>query len=136
MIFDYYLFLCRLDSSRWMHWMRHVHLSPRLTQRKHLMINELTSANSSSGDSVTAAGVATRSPDRNPETLTAKSTNRRKSGSAVEAKENIVEEFKTTSFVTILIQEGLDQILNVLNNAITLQKRVSGQKQSCVPSKR
>lgn len=39
-------------------------------------------------------------------------------------------------FVSILVGEGLDLMLNVLNNAITLHKRVSGSKQSCLPSQR
>lgn len=123
--------------------MRHVHLSPRLTQRKQLMINELTSGSSGAGagggggEAVTGPATGIKSPDRAPETPAAKPTNRRKSGGTIEVAEPGVQDgCDTTSFVAVLIQEGLDLILNVLNNAITLQKRVSGQKQSCVPSKR
>ena len=43
---------------------------------------------------------------------------------------------QSTNFINILVHEGLVLILNVLNNAITLHKRVSGSKQSCLPSKR
>jgi Zn-dependent metalloprotease len=41
-----------------------------------------------------------------------------------------------TSLLSILVKEGIDLILNVLNNAITLHKRVTGSKQSCTPSHR
>ena len=41
-----------------------------------------------------------------------------------------------TSLLSVVVNEGIDLILNVLNNAITLHKRVSGSKQCCTPSKR
>ena len=41
-----------------------------------------------------------------------------------------------TNLLSILVKEGIDLILNVLNNAITLHKRVTGSKQCCTPSHR
>ena len=41
-----------------------------------------------------------------------------------------------TNLLSILVSEGIDLILNVLNNAITLHKRVTGSKQCCTPSHR
>lgn len=46
------------------------------------------------------------------------------------------QKFSTETFINIFAQKGLDLILNVLNNAITLHKRFSESKQLCVPSKR
>ena len=40
------------------------------------------------------------------------------------------------TLLSILVGEGIDLILNVLNNAITLHKRVTGSKQCCTPSHR
>ena len=41
-----------------------------------------------------------------------------------------------TNLLSVVVNESIDLILNVLNNAITLHKRVTGSKQCCTPSKR
>lgn len=41
-----------------------------------------------------------------------------------------------TTPLNILVTEGMDLLLNVLNNAITLHKRDKGSKQTCTPSHR
>ena len=43
-------------------------------------------------------------------------------------------ELKST--VELLIQDGVSLLLNVLNNSMTLHKRVAGSKQLCTPSHR
>ena len=43
---------------------------------------------------------------------------------------------RKSSMLSILSNEAVDLILNVLNNAITLHKRVTGSKHSCTPSRR
>ncbi|RWS16109.1 1-phosphatidylinositol 4:5-bisphosphate phosphodiesterase epsilon-1-like protein, partial [Dinothrombium tinctorium] len=45
-------------------------------------------------------------------------------------------EIQISTLLNILLVEGLDLLLNVLNNAITLHKRVTGSKQTCTPSHR
>lgn len=40
------------------------------------------------------------------------------------------------TFVGILAREGVEFVLNMLNNAITLHKRVVGTRHHCTPSQR
>ena len=43
---------------------------------------------------------------------------------------------ESKSALELLIQDGISLLLNVLNNSITLHKRVAGSKQLCTPSHR
>lgn len=91
------------------------------------MINELIL--SSSGRNL--ADEPGKSNGSSPVHGGAKATDQQHSG----GKTNIsAKEMKNG--IVVLMQEGLDLILNVLNNAITLHRRVSGSKHSCTPSKR
>lgn len=107
--------------------MKQVNFSPKLNQRRQLnMINELIL--SSSGRSLSdELGKSSSSSTSSP----AHGTKAEQPGGKTNISSN---EMKNA--IVVLMQEGLDLILNVLNNAITLHRRVSGSKHSCTPSKR
>lgn len=44
--------------------------------------------------------------------------------------------FELKSALEVLVDDGISLLLNVLNNSITLHKRVAGSKQLCTPSHR
>lgn len=105
--------------------MKTVHLSPKVNQRKQLnMINDLIIGSSGKGlaDESGKCNSNLASPIHGKEQSGARAANY----SPGEMK----------NAITVLVQDGLDLILNVLNNAITLHRRVSGSKHSCTPSKR
>lgn len=133
---SYYLFLIislpfierRSEQNRLISWVKQVNFSPKLNQRRQLnMINELILSSSgrnladelgkSSGGTSTVHGGGKASEQHS------------------DGKTNISPK-EMKNGIVVLMQEGLDLILNVLNNAITLHRRVSGSKHSCTPSKR
>lgn len=108
--------------------MKQVNFSPKLNQRRQLnMINELilsSSGRSLSDELGKSSSSSTSSPAHG-------GTKAEQPGGKTNISSN---EMKNA--IVVLMQEGLDLILNVLNNAITLHRRVSGSKHSCTPSKR
>lgn len=132
---SYYLFLIisllfiegRSEQNRLISWVKQVNFSPKLNQRRQLnMINELIL--SSSG-----RNLADELGKSSSGTSTAHSGGKAEQHSG--GKTNICPK-EMKNGIVVLMQEGLDLILNVLNNAITLHRRVSGSKHSCTPSKR
>lgn len=122
------------DHNRLISWMKQVHLSPKLNQRKHeneLYSNNIKIQNNgkiSIDDNGILSSDAAETSNATMPTMFGERQN------STYHDHGTVGETKTA--ISILIHEGLDLILNVLNNAITLHRRVSGSKQSCTPSKR
>lgn len=103
-----------------------MNFSPKLNQRRQLnMINELIL--SSSGRSLS---------DELGKTSSTSSPAHGGAKTEQSGEKTNISLLEMKNAIVVLMQEGLDLILNVLNNAITLHRRVSGSKHSCTPSKR
>ena len=116
----YYLAtLNRSDQNKLIGWMKQVHISPKLNQRKQ-GINEKMAAVLNSAKSVVSDDIV--SIDEYKENY----------GSSMEESTS----GEMMNAMSIYVKEGLDRIVNVLNNVITLHKRVTSTKNLCTPSKR
>lgn len=123
-------------------WVKNVHLSSKTKQNQQKKLKLISETLKNTPTTTTTTGKMTKNDDTNfQQYLNRKNNNNIHD----DTKNNVVERFSDDStvksfnvqtFITILSHKGLDLLLNVLNNAITLHKRFSESKQLCIPSKR
>lgn len=136
------VFFHSFETKNLIFWVKNVHLSSKTKQNQQKKLKLISETLKNTPTTTTTTGKMTKNDDTNfQQYLNRKNNNNIHD----DTKNNVVERFSDDStvksfnvqtFITILSHKGLDLLLNVLNNAITLHKRFSESKQLCIPSKR